>query len=411
MEDEARGADAVEEALDAAALGSLRSCRSCFSRDGSGLAELKRIVMTAPDAPWVRQIELNGAVMTGDFSSLRYLVDEVKVESMNVKTQGYYPLHLSIIWGKVDVMVYLLTRGADPMFGGESCAVALASRRQQRLRQGLGRAEDGAEFENFCITKSQIKPLIEQGLVMLEVLQGIELHGSYRTWAQHNGSHPLVQRFSSHIHAAEPRYQLAVLRALVLASRASLRSADERAALAAEAAAQAAARAKEEQPLMDALVKDGFSATVAKDIQGKLRIPTVGELRAAAPSREDIEEALESYVRAGRMTTGECRKFARFVRELMEPAAAEEVAAPSRAAAQGPTKGQAKGGYPAAKAAALLALRGKGKGGLPSAGAKQQPERKSPSQKVAAVDGIAVLFCQDLPCNTFTIIIQCLIGI
>ena len=58
------------------------------------------IVMTAPDAPWVRQIELNGAVMAGDLSSLRYLVDEVKVKTMNVKIGGYYPLHLSIIWGR-----------------------------------------------------------------------------------------------------------------------------------------------------------------------------------------------------------------------------------------------------------------------------------------------------------------------
>lgn len=353
---------------------------------------LRREVEASPDAPWVRRIPLNEAVKCDNLPCLRYLVDEVKVRTLNARITGYSPLQLSIIWGKLDIMVYLLSRGAQPMLEGESSVVDMARLRQQRLEEALAQSGDGAEFEGFTITRSRMEPLIEEGLAMLEVLEGVESYGSYPAWAEHNGRHPLVRRFSKDIRSSEPRYQLAVLRALVLARRASLLPAAARAALAAEEAAKAAARAKEEQPLLDALVEAGFSANTAKEIRDAFKAPTVKALRAARLAPEDIEARLEASVRQRRMTEGDRRKCARFVRELEEPAAPQ----PSKAA---DAKSKAVKGYPPAAAAkaALLALGAKGAG---RGAATKNPPAKAKKGSVV-VDGFALLFCEDLPCNAF----------
>mmetsp|Transcript_81758 Transcript_81758/g.226464 ORF Transcript_81758/g.226464 Transcript_81758/m.226464 type:complete len:409 (-) Transcript_81758:151-1377(-) len=406
---DAEGGAATEEAavakLDAQAQSSLRTCRTCCRQGLNGLAQLQKTVNAARGAPWTRLITLNDAVKVGSFACLRYLVDEVQVETLNVKTEGYYPLQLSVIWGKVDIMVYLFSRGADPMLEGELSVVNTARLRQQRLQEALARSGDGAEFEGFSITRSQIEPLIEEGRAMLQVLEGIEASGSYAAWAENNGAHPLVKRFSSHIRSSEPRFQLVVLRSLVLASRASLRSAAERAAMAADEAAQAAARAREEQPLMDALLEAGFSTNAAKEIRDYLKAPTVKALRAARLSSEEIEARLEAPVRQKRLMEGERRRFTRFVRELEEPAAAPAAAAPSKAAAKAAPKSKAK----AAANPALLAMVAKGAGG--GSAAKVAPAKSSQARKGGAIDSMALLFSDTLPSNAFMIITCFLFGL
>mmetsp|Transcript_117791 Transcript_117791/g.345060 ORF Transcript_117791/g.345060 Transcript_117791/m.345060 type:complete len:407 (-) Transcript_117791:175-1395(-) len=396
-------AKTAEGPLDVHALDHVRTCRTCCRQGAKGRAELQREVRAGGDARWVRRIPLNDAIMSDNLTCLRYLVDEVKVETLNDNSAGYSPLQFAIIWGKLEIMVYLLSRGADPMLEGESSVVDMARLRQQRLQEALEQSGDGAEFEGFTITKSRIRPLLEEGLAMLEVLEGIEAAGSYQAWATNNGRHPLVRRFSSDIRSSEPRYQLALLRALVLAGQASLRSAAERAALEAEEAAKAAARAKAEQPVMDALVEAGFSSVTAKEIRDTFRTPTIKALRAARLSSEDVEAQLEAPVRQKRMTEGERRKFSRFVRELEESAPTPAPAAASKAAAKGAAKSKAKGPAPAAKAA-LLAMGAKGAG---RGAAAKEPQAK----KAKATDGMALFFHEALPRNAFALTTTFLLGL
>mmetsp|Transcript_80313 Transcript_80313/g.239181 ORF Transcript_80313/g.239181 Transcript_80313/m.239181 type:complete len:396 (-) Transcript_80313:162-1349(-) len=390
--------------LDARALNHIRTCRTCFGQGAKGVHLLRREVESAPGAPWVRRIPLGDAVKADALSCLRYLVDEVQVETLNSRGEGYSPLQLSVIWGKLDIMVYLLARGADPMLEGEYSVVDMARLRQERLREALERSGDGAEFEGFTITRSRLEPLIEEGLSIVKVLEGIESHGSYLAWAEKNPSHPLVKRFSKEISAAEPRYELTLLRSLVLLGRASLLPQAKRAEIAAEEAAQVAARAKEEQSLWDALVEAGFSTETAKEIRDVFRTPTVKALRAAQLTPDDIEAKLEPSVRQKRIAEGSRRKFARYVRELEESIAMAKAVATSKAAAKSAPKSKAKPA-PAAKAALLAALGPKGAGR--GAGAKEASKPK----KSAEVDGFALLFCEDLPNGAFMLMTRFLFGL
>jgi len=346
--------------------------------------------------------------MSDSLPCLRFLVDETKVETLNSKTDGYYPLQLAIIWGKPHIMVYLFSRGAEAVMEGES-VMDMARLRQQRLQEAFERAGEGVEFENFSITKSRIEPLLEEGREMLRVLEGIEVQGSYLAWATNNPTHPLVRRFSTDIRCSEPRYEVVVLRALVHAERASLRPLAERMAREAEIAALAAARAKEEQPLLDTLVEEGFSAEAAKELRDAFRKPTLKALKAAQLSPEDIEAKLEASVRQKRMTEGDKRKFARFVRELEQGGGAPASRPQSAAAAP---KSKAKAAGPAAKAALLAMSAGAAKAGAKGA-AKAAPAKAAPAKakKAGTVDGMALLFHEELPCNAFMLMICFLMGI
>lgn len=410
--------DSIEEVLDAQAQSQLQTCKRCCADGAMGLVQLRRIVLAAQGARWIRCIPLNDAVMTDSLSTLRYLVDHVKVETLNIKStardtnssQGYYPLQIAVIFGKLEIMVYLLSRGADPMLKEESSAVKMARLRQQRLEEAHERAEDGAQFEQFSITKSQIEPLIAEGLAMLEVLEGIESHGSYQDWAKANCFHRLVKRFSRDIRSVEPRYQFVLIRALVMADRASLLPLAERAAMEAQEAAEAATQAKEQQSLFEALVDAGFSGEVAKTLKDSFKLPTVKALRDSRISSDDIEKRLEPKVRAGYLKEGERRRFARWVRELDETVPAYVPAKAASAAGKGggkaTAKTKAKGPAPAAKAA-LLALAANSAGRGSSAKAPPAAKPKQGSSR----DGMSLLFCMDLPGNVFMVVVRFLVGI
>jgi len=377
----------------------------CCSQGEGGLIELKSMVVAAADAPWVRQIELNPAVTSANLACLRYLIEDVKVETLNTKSNSYSPLQLAVIWGHTDIVVYLLSHGADPMLGQESCVVKMARTRQQRLQEAFEQANDGIEFENVSITKGRIGPLLTEGFELLQVLDGVGSYGSFRAWAIRNSGHPLVKRFSKQIMFSERRYELVTIRALVVLGRASLRPAGERASLEARAAEEAAALARDEKTVLDALVEVGFTQVGAKAIHDSIawyyRVKTVKELRTAKLSSEDIEKSLESLVFQKILPQGDCRRFIRWARELEEPAKAVESAAPSKAPAKSAPKSKAKSGYPAASAA-LLAMSSKGKG--KSIAAKQQPAKSSQPKKKEMMDPIGLLFHEDLPDNAFMLI-------
>jgi len=244
-------------------------------------------------------------------------------------------------------------------------------------------------------------------------MEGVEAQGSFQAWAERNGRHPLVRRFSEGVVCSEPRYQLLVARELVATQRATLLSLPERAALEAEAAALEAARAKEEQPLADVLVEAGFTSSAAKELRDAFRIPTLKKLRDSRPSPEDIEAKLEPYVRQKRMQEGEKRKFARFVRELEDapavplakPALPTAAGAKAAAAPGAAAKKAAKGPAPQAKAA-LLAMAAGGK-------AKAAPSKAfvPAARAKKASDGLALLFDADLPLNAFATVVRFLHGV
>ena len=43
----------------------------------------------------------NNAVMTGNITTLRFLVDEVGVKTLNSDCKGYTPLQMAVVWGQL----------------------------------------------------------------------------------------------------------------------------------------------------------------------------------------------------------------------------------------------------------------------------------------------------------------------
>ena len=140
----------------------------------------------------------NNAVMTGNITTLRYLVDEVGVKTLNSDCKGYTPLQMAVVWGqllgcrvemplhfnwshnlsskfkqkcrlrhgknerekkhcdvlnivqpRVDILVYLLTRGAEPNLWTSKSVVDQARRRQMRL-----------EADDVCIQRTQSRSIL-----------------------------------------------------------------------------------------------------------------------------------------------------------------------------------------------------------------------------------------------------------
>ena len=48
----------------------------------------------------------NNAVMTGNITTLRYLVDEVGVKTLNADCKGYTPLQMAVVWGQLFVCMF-----------------------------------------------------------------------------------------------------------------------------------------------------------------------------------------------------------------------------------------------------------------------------------------------------------------
>lgn len=380
-------------------------CKSYSGAGEKGLVEMRRLVKASPDAPWVRRIRLNDAILADQIVVLRYLLDEIKVETLNASIGGYYPLQLAVIWGRIHIIVFLLSRGADPRLDSACSVVDQAKLRQHRLQDAFEKAGDGAEFEGVMITKSQIRELIDTGTEMLEILQGVEAHGSYISWAQHNCFHPLVRRFSRDIRSSKPRYDSALLRALVLSGRASLRSTEERSALREADAAKKAEQAKLQTALDEVLLAAGFTADASKSISGHLRLKTYKDLLAAELSQDQIEKDLDSLIRSRRITEGEQRKFQRFVRELDE-APAQPAAASSSGGYKSTAKAKAKSGAAPKAKAALMAM------------AAKAPTKAAPAKKAEAkpkikggIDPIAVLLSVDLPDSAFMNVVRFVYGV
>jgi len=343
----------------------------------TGFVLLQRKLEAAQGSPWVTQIHLNNAVKTGNITVLRYLIDEAGVQTLNREISGYTALQMAVVWGQLDIIVYLLTRGADPLLWKDGGSAADQARvRQERLHAYLERSADlPRDFSNLDPRK--VASLYEEGKVMLEVLEGVESAGSYVAWARAHRGHPLVKRFSWDLADPEPRRRLAVLRTLALLGRAALRPAAER-------AMRPAAPAEEEaEPLAQALAKLGLGSR-ARELQDALQLCSVAELREARLLREEFEARLRGV--AG-VTDGQHRRLWRFVVELQQPAAAPQAKAALLSAA-----GRAAKAPTAAKVP------------TPFAPAAWSPQR-------AQADFLDVLFHEGLPDSAFMLVTRFLLGL
>lgn len=210
---QARHAQEEEEEL-------LDLCNLYASRGSDGLALLRRTIERAQGADWTRKIVLKGSVMNGHVESLRYLVDEVGVETVNALLRGDAPLHTAVTWGRLDCAGFLLSRGADYLLSNKDGDTPLqkAHIRQERLLASKAAAPEFSD--RYAIGQDKISTMCDEGLELIELFEAVLAAGSWTKWARKHRGHALVKRFSPAISAGEPLLQMAVLRALVSTGRA-----------------------------------------------------------------------------------------------------------------------------------------------------------------------------------------------
>mmetsp|Transcript_43611 Transcript_43611/g.69171 ORF Transcript_43611/g.69171 Transcript_43611/m.69171 type:complete len:377 (+) Transcript_43611:88-1218(+) len=354
---------------------------------GRGLQGYKQLQRAVEEgkvsgASWPYQIYLNNAVMTGNITTLRYLVDEVGVKTLNSDCKGYSPLQMAVVWGQLDILVYLLTRGAEPYLWTSKSVVDQTRRRQVRLQASLSKSEEHPDSCN--LDPQQILELYEKGKVMLEVLEGVEAYGSYNAWAVRHRSHPLVRRFSWDLGDPEPRLRLVVLRALILANRASLLPSSEREAL-----------EPSMEPKGEALTKALGSLGLghrAHELQDALQVFTVQQLREKQLTREDFDNSLRPVAL---LSDGEHRRLWRFIMELQENQQNQQ---------QKVKSSKANGGATNTKAALLAMSRPSrfvAKAAQESAGGNAGRPKMD-----GFADGLQLIFNEALPDTAFTLVVS-----
>ncbi|KAJ1454515.1 hypothetical protein M885DRAFT_521796 [Pelagophyceae sp. CCMP2097] len=201
----------------------LEQCDYLASRGPDGLKPLRALVkltesndggMGHPVVPlpasWSRGVPLHGAVMNGHLSSLKFLVEELKVrvDWQDVKT-GNTAVHEAIIWGRLPEVAYLLARGAShETQNGEGWAPAPMARRRQNL------LESGTDEERAYYVRGGVplQALVDEGLRLCAVLDGVVACGSFEAWAVQHLALPLVADAAPWLVARERRLEFCVLR-------------------------------------------------------------------------------------------------------------------------------------------------------------------------------------------------------
>lgn len=207
----------------------VNECVYLAGRGPQGMSTLREIIepALALGATWPHRVTLQSAVMGGHVNTLRYLVDVVHVETVNEAVHGMLPLHMAVIWGQIECAAFLLTHGADPkVCDAEGQTAARAARvRQGRLLSKMFKDRQDTS-DSVMIGKNDIQRLCEEGQTLIDLLDSVERFGCYRDWLRH-GAHPCAFRFLPRLPGWQARRQLAVLRALVLAGRAKMRTTAE----------------------------------------------------------------------------------------------------------------------------------------------------------------------------------------
>lgn len=324
--------------------------------------------------------------MGGHVTTLRYLVEEARVQSINVATNGEPPLHMAVIWGRAECAAYLLANGALLSVLNDRGQTALEKARVRQARLLAKEAEDlQLVSDNISIGRDKIHRMCVEGLALVNFLEGVEAAGSYHTWVRQNRHHPYVARFTPTALNVEPRLQLAVLRALVLAYRAVLRPLADQSAV--------ANSANKSKMVGSTLLEDAMEAAGIGKLVERLQMlgpfRTVGELCSARLGRQRLNQV--------ECTEPERRRLWRFLVELgqqLEHQASVEARRGKRAA---PSKSNLA---LAAAAAQQVLANDKGKAAVAnsvgiSAGAAFAP----PPQPLHY--GVDILFCDDMPGGAF----------
>lgn len=168
--------------------------------------------LVALPAGWPRAIPLRGACMNGQLATLRYLVEEARVDVDLIDcATGDTGLHVAVAWGRAECVAWLLARGArHDVLDRDGLTIAGAARRRQAL---LERGDE--DFAEKLRSKGMdIDGLREEGAGLCKMLDAVERAGSWRAFAVVATHRPRVQRAAPWLWASAARSSLAVLRAL-----------------------------------------------------------------------------------------------------------------------------------------------------------------------------------------------------
>jgi hypothetical protein len=204
----------------------LESCDWLASRGRDGLRKLQeyaretryhdgdaRHELVPLPAHWSRAIPLHGAVMNGHAAStLPYLVEALGAPVGGVcPRNGNTPCHTAVVWGHLNVVAYLLARGArhDAKNDNGFDLVTLCRRRQERL-------VSGSEVDRAYYTRNGVplQALVEEGAKLTRLLEGVARAGGWDAWARPRATRSRVVALAAPwLRANELRRDLAVLRA------------------------------------------------------------------------------------------------------------------------------------------------------------------------------------------------------
>mmetsp|Transcript_26204 Transcript_26204/g.61147 ORF Transcript_26204/g.61147 Transcript_26204/m.61147 type:complete len:411 (-) Transcript_26204:146-1378(-) len=382
----------------AAALQSfLEECNYLAGRGVEGLEQLRRCIAASQQSDWVKSIPLVACVMNGHVNStLRYLVEEVQVHTLNALARGDAPLHVAVIWGRVECATYLLAKGADPLLRNSrgSTAAEMARLRQERLEEQLADPDKPWRSDGSCIGREQISKLCAEGRNLVHLLDGVEAAGSYIAWARKHRGVPQVRRYSPELLEAEVRLALASLRALVLAGRAVLRPLEERHAIEAAALSRIAA-AKAGHIDADAPLQETLASLTMRSF-GRSLMQKFGE--EACASLRSLSLAVESRLEL-KSAMGSETASRRLWKVIIDHRSAKQEA--------GKAGKKAASGTAAAMAAALQAQAVVAPAAPRKAGKQQHVgdsaslSSQPPRGQVRYISGVELLFHPDLPHGAF----------
>ena len=227
------------------------------SRGPDGLEELRRWLAVAQGQPWLKGIQVHGAVVNDWAMVVKMLLTnaEVGCDINAIDKNGYSPLHVATIWGRVSMAVLLLSLGADitvrSVDENESTPSGMARLRLSRL------------LKPSLDTHEDIGHMRTEGRELVNLFDSVERAGSYAAWAvEHGAANRHVQRHTPRLIANAQRAKLCLLRELLVRGRATVRSVAEQAAheeaLALTAAAKARAAAGPPQTLEAAMTEAGL---------------------------------------------------------------------------------------------------------------------------------------------------------
>mmetsp|Transcript_44920 Transcript_44920/g.82012 ORF Transcript_44920/g.82012 Transcript_44920/m.82012 type:complete len:375 (-) Transcript_44920:90-1214(-) len=288
----------------------LEECNYLAGRGAQGLEALQKCICTAPNESWVKQIPLVASVMNGHvYSTLRYLVEEVQVETLNALVRGDAPLHVAVIWGRTQTVAYLLARGADPQLLNSrgNTAAEMARTRQRRLEEQLADHDKPWRSDGSCIGRQQISKLCDEGRTLVDLLDGVEDCGSYRRFfSRMHRAMPHVHCFSPELVQAELRYALASLRALVTSGRATLKPIAERRNMEVDAAQRSAEKVDSmhaDVPLQVHLTELSLASFVQPLLEeyGEEACKSIRSLSEVVESRQCLREVLGSETASRRL--------------------------------------------------------------------------------------------------------------